>query len=74
MPPDLRIARPVRDLDLAVSLYREGLGFQELGGFRDHDGGQRAPGPADHPLGAVPKTWAVSARLPALQYYGICQT
>lgn len=38
MPPHLRIARPVRDLELAVSMYKEGVGLQELGGFRDHDG------------------------------------
>lgn len=38
MPPHLRIARPVSDLDRTLRMYVEGLGLRELGGFRDHDG------------------------------------
>jgi catechol 2,3-dioxygenase-like lactoylglutathione lyase family enzyme len=34
----LRVARPVRDLDRAVRLYREGLGLVEFGRFTDHAG------------------------------------
>jgi catechol 2,3-dioxygenase-like lactoylglutathione lyase family enzyme len=34
----LRIARPARDLERAVRLYREGLALIELGRFADHDG------------------------------------
>ena len=34
----LRLARPTDRLDDVVRFYRDGLGFMELGGFRDHDG------------------------------------
>jgi catechol 2,3-dioxygenase-like lactoylglutathione lyase family enzyme len=34
----LRIARPTGDVAAAVRFYREGLGFQLLYEFRDHDG------------------------------------
>ena len=34
----LRVARPTSDLDAFARMYQEGLGFQELGSFRDHDG------------------------------------
>lgn len=34
----LRIARPTNDLARIVRLYCEGLGFEKLGGFIDHDG------------------------------------
>lgn len=38
MTAHLRIARPVRNLALAVSMYRHGLGLEEIGRFEDHDG------------------------------------
>lgn len=34
----LRVARPTDDLDTVVRFYRDGLGFEVGGGFRDHDG------------------------------------
>src|SRR4051794_38457860 len=34
----VRVARPTDDLDAVVRFYRDGLGFEVLGGFRDHDG------------------------------------
>ena len=34
----LRIARPSDDLVAVTRFYREGLGFQLLGEFKDHDG------------------------------------
>jgi len=34
----LRIARPVRDLERAATMYAQGLGLAELGRFADHDG------------------------------------
>lgn len=34
----LRIARPTDRLEEVVRFYREGLGLQEMGGFRNHDG------------------------------------
>lgn len=34
----LRIARPSDDLDRVVRFYRDGLGFEVLSEFRDHDG------------------------------------
>lgn len=34
----LRIARPVRDLERAATMYVRGLGLAELGRFDDHDG------------------------------------
>lgn len=42
-PPDLaqahlRIARPTDDLEAVVAFYRDGLGFERLGGFEDHEG------------------------------------
>ena len=38
MASQLRIARPVTDLERAVAMYREGLGLLELGRFDDHAG------------------------------------
>src|SRR5436190_7770355 len=34
----LRVARPTDDLAAVVRFYRDGLGFEVLGGFEDHDG------------------------------------
>src|SRR3954465_5442635 len=34
----LRVARPTDDLDAVVRFYRDGLGFEVLYEFRDHDG------------------------------------
>jgi len=34
----LRVARPSDDLDAVVRFYRDGLGFDVLSEFRDHDG------------------------------------
>lgn len=34
----LRIARPTDQLDAVVAFYRDGLGFEVLAAFRDHDG------------------------------------
>ncbi len=34
----IRIARPVSDLDRSVEMYCTGLGFVVLGSFREHDG------------------------------------
>jgi catechol 2,3-dioxygenase-like lactoylglutathione lyase family enzyme len=34
----LRVARPTDDLVAAVAFYRDGLGFEVLYEFRDHDG------------------------------------
>ena len=34
----LRVARPTNDLDALVRFYRDGLGFEVLGGFEDHAG------------------------------------
>jgi catechol 2,3-dioxygenase-like lactoylglutathione lyase family enzyme len=34
----LRIARHTDRLDAVVAFYRDGLGLEEVGGFRDHDG------------------------------------
>src|SRR3954447_9391031 len=34
----LRIARHTDRLDEMVAFYRDGLGLDEVGGFRDHDG------------------------------------
>ena len=36
--PQLRVARPSRDLLAATHFYTEGLGFELLGSFQDHDG------------------------------------
>lgn len=33
-----RVARPVTDLARTETMYRQGLGFQRLGHFRDHAG------------------------------------
>lgn len=33
----LRVARPSDDLEAVVKFYREGLGFEVLGEFRDHE-------------------------------------
>lgn len=34
----LRIARPTNKLDEIVAMYRDGLGLQVIGSFKDHDG------------------------------------
>jgi len=34
----LRVARPTDRLDEVVRFYRDGLGFEVVGGFEDHDG------------------------------------
>lgn len=34
----LRVARPSDDLDAVVRFYRDGLAFELLSEFRDHDG------------------------------------
>lgn len=34
----LRVARPTDRLDEVVRFYRDGLGFDVIGGFQDHDG------------------------------------
>lgn len=36
--PQLRIARPSRDLDLAADFYRDAMGLELLGAFQDHAG------------------------------------
>jgi catechol 2,3-dioxygenase-like lactoylglutathione lyase family enzyme len=38
MIPNLRIARPVRNLARSTEMYCRGLGLTILGSFRDHDG------------------------------------
>ena len=38
MVPHLRIARPVTDLSRSKELYCRGLGLQQTGSFREHDG------------------------------------
>ena len=37
-PPKLRVARPSDDIDALIPFYRDGLGFQILSRFEDHDG------------------------------------
>jgi catechol 2,3-dioxygenase-like lactoylglutathione lyase family enzyme len=37
-PAHLRVARPTDDLAAVVRFYRDGLGFEVLAEFRDHDG------------------------------------
>jgi len=37
-PAHLRVARPTDDLDALVRFYRDGLGFQVIGRFENHDG------------------------------------
>ena len=34
----LRVARPTADLERVARMYREGLGFEDLGSFRNNDG------------------------------------
>ena len=34
----MRVARPTDHLALIVAMYRNGLGFEELGSFEDHEG------------------------------------
>src|SRR3712207_8663132 len=34
----LRVARPTDRMDEVVGFYRDGLGFEVLGSFEDHDG------------------------------------
>lgn len=36
--PELRIARPVSDLERSVAMYRHGLGLEEIDRFEDHAG------------------------------------
>ena len=38
MPTQLRIARPVTDLDTSVAMYKSGLDLEVIGSFKDHDG------------------------------------
>lgn len=38
MTPHLRIARPTDDIHALLPLYRDGLGFEVLSQFTDHDG------------------------------------
>ena len=38
MNPHLRIARPTDRLDEIATMYREGLGLEDLGGFEGPDG------------------------------------
>jgi hypothetical protein len=38
MPAQIRIARPVTDLDASVAMNRTGLGLEVIGSFQDHDG------------------------------------
>ncbi len=38
MTVEMRVARPTDHLDLIVEMYRDGLGFEELGSFEDHEG------------------------------------
>ena len=38
MSAHLRVARPVRNLSASVSMYKRGLGLEEIGRFEDHDG------------------------------------
>lgn len=37
-PPHLRVARPTDHLSEVIRFYRDGLGFELLGSFEDHDG------------------------------------
>lgn len=34
----IRIARPTNDIDALLPFYRDGLGFEVIGGFEDHQG------------------------------------
>lgn len=36
--PHLRVARPTDDLEPLADMYREGLGLEEIGRFKGHDG------------------------------------
>jgi len=38
MPPHLRIARPVRDLEQSTTMYCRGLDLRVIDSFRDHGG------------------------------------
>lgn len=38
MTVHLRVARATDDLETIAAMYRDGLGFEELGSFSDHDG------------------------------------
>lgn len=38
MTPILRVARPTDDINALLPFYRDGLGFEILGRFTDHDG------------------------------------
>ena len=38
MNAHLRVARPVRNLSVSVSMYMRGLGLEEIGRFEDHEG------------------------------------
>jgi catechol 2,3-dioxygenase-like lactoylglutathione lyase family enzyme len=50
---ELRVARHTERLEEAVAFYRDGIGFNEVGGFRDHDGYSGVflalPGTGAHP-------------------------
>lgn len=66
--PLLRIARPTDDLAAVVAFYRDGLGFEVLAEFRDHDGFDGvilgAPGAAYH-LEFTRKAGHVAGRAPS---------
>jgi catechol 2,3-dioxygenase-like lactoylglutathione lyase family enzyme len=38
MDAHLRIARPVRDLNVSADMYKRGLGLEEIDRFEDHEG------------------------------------
>jgi catechol 2,3-dioxygenase-like lactoylglutathione lyase family enzyme len=38
MIPHLRIARPTDHIEAVTAFYRDGLGLEVVGGFKDHDG------------------------------------
>ena len=38
MSAHLRVARPVRNLSVSVSMYKHGLGLEEIGHFENHEG------------------------------------
>jgi catechol 2,3-dioxygenase-like lactoylglutathione lyase family enzyme len=37
-PPRLRVARPSSNFERLLPFYRDGLGFEVIGGFEDHNG------------------------------------
>ena len=63
----LRVARPTDDLNAVVAFYRDGLGFEVLDSFADHDGFDGVmlgfPGAAYH-LELTRKAGHVAGRAP----------